>query len=147
MRVIYTTTDTGPAQIGSRLIRAFEGGQASHCGAVLSDGRVVDASWPRGVQAQSENKFLRGRKVVADLRIPLPEPEAAEKWLLSQIGKSYDLLDIFSFLLWRDAGKHDLYVCSGLLYRAMRAGGLPPLERDERWGVRHLLIASRALVV
>ena len=147
MRVLYTATNTGWQQIGSRLIRAFEGGQASHCGAVLSDGRVVDASWPKGVQAHTEADFLHGRTLVADVRVSLPDPAAADAWLLSQIGQPYDLLDIASFLLWRDAGHRDRYVCSGLLYHAMRAGGLPELERAQRWGVRHLLIASRALEI
>ncbi|MCL5459940.1 hypothetical protein M3M33_14985, partial [Loigolactobacillus coryniformis] len=59
-------------------------------------------------------------------------------------GHSYDLLDIASFLLWRDAGVRDRYVCSGLMLRAMLAGGLQVGERHDRWGVRHLLILADA---
>lgn len=145
MRLLFTRTDTGWQSLGSRLIRAFEGGEASHCGALLSDGRVIDATWPRGVQAHALDDFLHGRVLVDDITVSLPDEAAAEAWLLSQIGQPYDLLDILSFLAWRNIGTVDRYACSGLMRRAATEGGLPPLERPERWGVRHLLIASRAL--
>jgi uncharacterized protein YycO len=144
MRILFTATDTGFAQVGSRLIRAFEGGLASHCGAVLSDGTVVDASWPKGVATHSLEQFLHGRTLVADLSVPLPDERAAADWLLDRMGEPYDLMDIASFLLWRDAGRRDRYVCSGLIARALEAGGLTTCERLDRFGVRHLLIWSYA---
>jgi len=144
MRLLFTATDSGLGQIGSRLIRAFEGGLASHCGAVLANGRVVDATWPRGVQAHSEHDFLRGRTLVADLSVPLPDEAAGQAYLLGQIGKPYDWLDILSFLVWRDVGQAGVNVCSGLLLRAMLAGGLQVHERHDRWGVRHALIDAQA---
>lgn len=147
MRHIYTATNTGLGQIGSRAIRAFEGGLASHCGAVLSDGRVIDASWPKGVATHTLDEFMHGRSLVADLHVPVPDEAAAEAWLLSQMGRSYDLMDLASFLLWRDAGRRDRYVCSGLLLRATLAGGLPLWERPDRFGVRHMLILSSAHAV
>lgn len=145
MRLLFTRTDRGLASVGSRLIRAFEGGAASHCGAVLADGRVIDATWPRGVQAHSEAEFLAGRVLVADLWVPLPDEAAAKAYLLAQLGKPYDLLDILSFLVWRDIGQAGANVCSGLLLRAKLAGGLVVRERHDRWGVRHCLILSSAL--
>ena len=145
MRLLFTATNKGAGQIGSRLIRAFEGGLASHCGAVLHDGRVVDATWPKGVQAHDIGTFLQGRELVADVSVPLPDELAAEVFLLDQLGKPYDLLDIVSFLVWRDIGQRGKNVCSGLLLRAMLAGGLNVRERHDRWGVRHLLILADAL--
>lgn len=144
MRLLFTATNHGAAQIGSRLIRAFEGGLASHCGAVLSDGRVVDATWPKGVQAHTLDDFLKGRDLVADITVPLPDEVAAESWLLWVLGTPYDIMDIASFLLWRDAGRRGRYVRSGLLLRAMLAGGLDVRERHDRWGVRHMLIDAQA---
>lgn len=144
MRLLFTRTDHGLESIGSRLIRAYEGGLASHCCAVLTDGRVVDATWPRGVQAHTEADFLRGRVLVADLTVALPDEAAAQAYLLDQIGKPYDLLDILSFLMWRDIGRAGVNVCSGLLLRAMLAGGLQVRERHDRWGVRHALIDAQA---
>lgn len=145
MRLLFTATNTGWGQVGSRLIRAFEGGLASHCGAVLDDGRVIDATWPNGVQAHDINQFLAGRELVADIDVPLPDEAAAEAYLLGQMGNKYDLLDIASFLLWRDIGQAGKNVCSGLLLRAALAGGLNIRERHDRWGVRHLLIMADAL--
>lgn len=144
MRLLFTATNAGPGQIGSRLIRAFEGGLASHCGAVLSDGRVVDATWPKGVQAHVMADFLAGRALVADVTVALPDEAAAEAYLLAQLGKPYDLLDILSFLVWRDIGQSGANVCSGLLLRAQLAGGLTVAERHDRWGVRHALIDAQA---
>ncbi len=144
MRLLFTRTNSGWQSIGSRLIRAFEGGLASHCGAVLSDGVVIDATWPRGVQAHSAAAFSGGREVVADITVTLPDEAAAEAWLLDRIGEPYDVLDIASFLLWRDAGRRDRYVCSSLLLRAQIAGGLQVHERHDRWGVRHALIDAQA---
>ena len=144
MRLLFTATNTGLAQVGSRLIRAFEGGIASHCGAQLADGRVIDAGWPAGVAAHTRDGFLRGRELVAECGVPLPDERAAEAWLVSQLGQPYDLMDIASFLLWRDAGRHDRYVCSGLLVRALAVGGVTTPERLDRFGVRHLLLLSHA---
>lgn len=140
MKIIFTATDKGIAQIGSRLIRAFEGGLASHCGVLLDNGQVVDTSWPKGVRSQSLDIFLHNRVVVATLDAKLPNENNAQKWLLSQLGNGYDILDIFSFLLWRDVGRRNKYVCSSLILRALLAGGVSLAERPDRFGVRHLLI-------
>lgn len=144
VKLLFTATNIGWAQVGSRLIRAFEGGLASHCGAQLADGTVIDAGWPKGVAGHTRDTFLRDRELVAEFDVPLPDEAAAEAWLRSQLGRPYDLLDIASFLLWRDAGRREHYVCSGLLLRAMLAGGLPLFERPDRFGVRHLLLVSHA---
>ena len=144
MKLLFTATDKGWEQIGSRLIRAFEGGLSSHCGAQLADGRVIDAGWPKGVAAHTRADFLRARDLVAEFNVPLPDEPAAEAWLVGQLGKPYDLMDIASFLLWRDAGSREHYVCSGLLLRMLLTGGLPFVERPDRFGVRPLLILSHA---
>jgi len=142
--MLFTATNKGWQQTGSRLIRAFEGGLASHCGAVLSDRLVIDTSFTKGVAVQPVEAFLKGRTLVADLNVPLPDEAAAEAWAVAQIGRPYDWRDIASFLLWRDAGKANTHVCSGLLLRALMAGGLELRERPDRFGVRHLLILASA---
>lgn len=147
MRIIFTATDKGLGQVGSRLIRAFEGGLASHCGAVLSTGEVVDASWPKGVKAHDERQFLEGRVVVADMTVTLPDEDAAQSWLARGVaeGWKYDVRGVASFLLWRDIGSRSRYECSALILRAMLVGGLDVHERHDRFGVRHLLILSDGL--
>ena len=145
MRVLFTATNHGAAQIGSRLIRAFEGGLASHCGVVMPDGQVIDANAWDGVSEQAPEAFLDGREVVADVTISLPNEVAAYDWLRGQVGHRYDLEDIFSFLLWRDVGSPRRHACSGLILRAMLAGGHEQIERHDRWGVRHLLILMDAM--
>jgi len=144
VRLLFTATDTGWQQIGSRLIRAFEGGLASHCGAVLSDGLAIDTTLANGVAVQPVEAFLKGRTLVADLNVPVPDEAAAEAWAVAQIGRPYDWRDIASFLLWRDVGKANIHVCSGFPLRALMTGGLQLGERPDRFGVRHLLILASA---
>lgn len=147
MRILYTATNSGVIQIGSRAIRAFEGGLASHCGAVLSNGDVVDASWPKGVQSHRLEDFLTERTLIAEFNVPLPDEVSAENFLIRAAaeGWKYDLLDIASFLVWRDIGRRDRYVCSSLMLRAKMAGGIQVFERHDRWGVRHDLIHSSTI--
>ena len=144
MRCLFVRTEHGFASIGSRLIRAFEGGKASHCGVQLSDGSVVDTTWPRGTQRRDRAEFMHGRELVAEIELHLPAEEAAEAWLIKQAADRarYDLLDIVSFLVWRDIGRAGRYVCSSQMLRAALAGGLQMIERPDRWGVRHMLVLA-----
>lgn len=151
MRCLFVRSDHGIVAIGSRLIRAFEGGIASHCGVQLLDGSVVDTTWPNGAQRRTRDEFMAGRELVAEIELHLPSDEAAEAWLIQQAeaGAGYDVLDIISFLVWRDIGRSGRYVCSSQMLRAALAGGLQMIERPDRWGVRHMLILaeSRGIVV
>jgi len=142
VRLLFVRTDRGLVSLGSRLIRAYEGGLASHCGAVLDDGSVIDTTWPHGVRVQPRDEFLASRELVAELDLPVPDEAAAQAWMRSRLGHGYDLRDILSFLLWRDIGSRSRYVCSGFLLRAALAGGLHVRERHDRWGVRHMLILA-----
>lgn len=63
--------------------------------------------------------------LVGELDIPCPDDAAGEAWLLGQIGKPYDLLDILSFLVWRDIGRPGRYVCSGQIVQALLAPPQP----------------------
>lgn len=142
MILLFTATDTGLAQVGSRLIRAFEGGLASHCGVLLQDGQVIDATLGKGVAKRSLADFLQGRRLVAQVHVPLPDEGAALRWLESKLGAKYDVLAIVSFLLWRDIGRKDRYECTGLVMQALLAGGFTARERTDRVGVRHLLLMT-----
>ena len=142
MRLLFVRTDRGLVSLGSRLIRAYEGGLASHCGAVLDDGSVIDTTWPHGVRVQPREAFMAGRELVAELELPVPDEAAAEAWMRERIGDRYDFRDILSFLVWRDIGSRSRYICSGFLLRAALAGGLRVRERHDRWGVRHLFILA-----
>lgn len=121
MRILFTRTDTGWQQIGSRIIRAFEGGVASHCGVLIPDGAVIDASWPKGVQASPRKKWMAGRTLVAEIDVPVPREAIALAWLSEQAGqrRGYDVLEMLGFLLWRGLGARTSFVCSSLILAAM----------------------------
>lgn len=134
MRAIFTTS---PA-LGSALIRAREGGTASHVGLVVGD-RVIDATWTHGgVRAWWLDQWvtMENRRVVEDIEFPVPNPEAAHAFLNAQIGKGYDLSFVLGFLAWRDWSDPDLWACSELAMAAVLAGGRSLSDRHPRMGVR-----------
>lgn len=140
MRILFTRSN----KIGSVAIRAFEGGQASHCGAVMPDRRVIDTSWPHGVRLRSMDEFLDGREIVDDLSLMLPNEAAAEEFLYTQIGKPYDLTFLISFLLWRNLNDPSRWACSELLLAGALAGGLSMADKHNRVGVRLLRVWAAA---
>ena len=118
------------------MIRAWEGGTASHCAVWLSDGNVVDASWPHGVQTRPFDAFMDKRLLVQQIDVTLPDEKAAADYLLSQIGAPYDWLGIAGYLAWRDLDSPGRHYCSGILMRAMLAGGLAVADpARKRWSV------------
>lgn len=140
MRVLFTRSN----KIGSIAIRAFEGGQASHCGAVQPGRRVIDATWPHGVRIRSMEEFLNGREIVDDIALPVPDEAAAEQFLCAQLGRPYDLTFLISFLLWRDLNDPSRWACSELLLAAALAGGLSLADKHNRVGVRMLRVWAAA---
>lgn len=134
MRVVFVKSDS----IGSRLIRAFEGSTASHCGVVLPGNMVLDASWPDGVRVQTWTEFFRNREMVDDVTFSLPDEGAALRFLTAQVGKPYDVGFIVSFLLWRDISSNRRWACSELVRTACQYGNRPYIGRPNRYGLRLL---------
>lgn len=136
MRLLFTTA----RGIGDLLIRAFEGGQCSHVGIELRDGRVIDSAFAqRGVRLHPDrNSFLRGRTLVDDIPLSLPMPDAAEAWLHAQVGKPYDWTALIGFLLWRDWSRLGAWFCTEATAYAMLYGGITFADRHSRIGVRLL---------
>jgi uncharacterized protein YycO len=134
MRLLFTTTRSIP----SALIRAIDGGAASHCGIELPSGAVVDSSWAGGgVAQQSRAEFLAADRVlIADVPLHLPDQAQAERWLIAQLGKGYDYTALVGWAFWRDWNDAGSWYCSELAIAAAVAGGRRLAEPPRRIGVR-----------
>lgn len=131
MRLLFVRA-TSP---GSLLIRAFEGGEASHVGIVDGD-YVIDATFAHGVARRPLADFMRRRELVADIVVPTPDDAAGLAWARTQIGKPYDWLALVGFLLWRDLSNPGSGYCSLLARGALLQAGLTFASLRNRWGVR-----------
>lgn len=133
MRLLFTTTRS----VASALIRAIDGGAASHCGIELPSGAVVDSSWAGGgVALQSREAFMRARLLIADVPLHLPDQAQAERWLMAQVGKGYDVTALVGWAFWRDWNDATGWYCSELAIAAAVAGGRRLAEPPRRIGVR-----------
>jgi hypothetical protein len=132
---IYTHAPTLPA----RVIRAIDGGEASHVGIGLP-GRVVwDVTLRHGVRCwASESAWLRehDRRVVVRVPFTVADPVAASGWLHAREGDGYDVwgaLGIGLFTNMDDPGRH---FCSELLVNFCIAGGMVMPDQRKRVGPR-----------
>ena len=118
---------TGRDTLVSRVIRGAElGFPYSHVGAFLPDGRVVSAHARDGVHVRRiEDEAPWAAR--ADVFIPCTATQRDNHgaWLLSQVGKPYDLVAIGAMLLGLFRGRPaasgwpSAWICSALQFEAL----------------------------
>lgn len=141
------STRTG---LGATLIRAREGGTASHCALVLPTGtalldgshltqpHVLDAQPRHGVALYPLHQWRRAHRALCAYRVPLPDEQTARHTALGMLGWGYDWLRNMGYPLWREMGSAGRANCEELLLRAWMAGGLTISDRPARPTVRML---------
>lgn len=134
MQIAFVAADN----LGGIAIRAFEGGQASHCGLLIGGDDVIDATFRHGVALRRREQFERRRRIVEVIDVPLPDERAAVMFALEQVGKPYDWTAIVGFMGLRDWSSDRRWYCSELCASALIAGGLTIADRGTRFGVRLL---------
>lgn len=108
----------------SRLIRAIERTEASHCGVLRPDGTVVDSTFlHRGVRAWQRDEWMQGRTLIAEVAFPVRRLDDGMGWLDMQIGKPYDWTALAGWLLWLDWQQDDSWYCSELAIACAQACG------------------------
>ena len=124
--------------ITSHLIKLQTRSVYSHIGIQLSDGSVVEA-WAegffKGSVRQIENPFVKhASNTVIDVRVLKPDvlsvfnEALATKYLLSQIGQSYDYSSVLRFMTRRKATDNDKKFCSELAELTFIEGGVQLLN-------------------
>jgi hypothetical protein len=110
--------------------------------AVVLGGAVVDTSWPAGVRLQSREEFLKGRVLVSDLEVLLPDESLGVYWLnkIFEEDSGNDFLDIFGLHLWLKSREYPYYSGSKFILQFRIKSDFEFYEHSERVGVRHLHI-------
>jgi uncharacterized protein YycO len=131
VRLLFVTSPG----IASQIIRAFEGGLASHVGIVV-DGQVIDATFKHDTELWTMDEFLSKHKVVSDVSFSVPNESVAMWYAHKQLGKPYDWTGLLGFLAWRDWSDDDSWYCSELAMAIAQAGGMKIATGRKRIGVR-----------
>lgn len=145
MLLHFTTSN----RIGSRLIRAFDSGPASHVGieSPLAPGLVIDSTWTHGGVLRwplAEWMHMDDRSFVRTVDVPLPSEAVALSWAADQIGKPYDKSAIFGMSVLRDWQDSNAWYCSELAIGACLQGGLTLATRQAEIGLRLCLELAHA---
>lgn len=146
MNFIFTRTDSPVC----RLVRAVDGGEWSHCAVASANvsanatgATCYEAVWPQGVRCRQLAGLLMARPSHISLSVPMPDEEAAERWLIARVGLAYDWPAIPALAIRRIFGaapplaRQDRWYCAELLLGACSAGGAPIDGPLRRHGVAH----------
>jgi uncharacterized protein YycO len=123
MKILFFRSNT----LLSWLIRLLTWSEWSHV-ALVMDGQVVEAVWPRVRQVPME--VAQRGYVVAEVEIPCHDPATAWAWVVAQEGKPYDWSALPGFLLHRNWENENRWFCSELAAKAFQEGGTPLFRSD-----------------
>lgn len=129
IQVIYST---GP-HLGSVLLRTALFSEWSHCGLIMPDGQVIEASAKHGVCETPRRKFTEHDRWAIQ-NCPVPDAAAAYAAARAQLGKGYDWLGLLGLAATRQWQRDDDWFCSELVQHCKVAGGLSDIRYD-KWRV------------
>jgi hypothetical protein len=100
--------------LSSIAIEWFEHGEYSHVDCVMPDGMLCGARMVGGVAIRPADYL--GSATTKRIAIPTTAGQEADYYafLLAQVGKPYDMSDIFGFVSGRDWRQDDKWICSEL---------------------------------
>lgn len=132
MRVVFCTGQ----DLASRLVRQVDGGDFSHCGIVMPDDSVIEATYHHGVRRRRLDTLLADKPSHILLSLALPDEGGAEAFVLAQVGKPYDWTGVVGIGLDRNWQDPSAWWCSELVMAAAAAGGRRLAGNGRRVGVR-----------
>jgi uncharacterized protein YycO len=133
MKVIFCTSNAP----GAVMIRAATWSKWSHVGILLSDGTVVEATWPK-VRHVSLETMLSAHTdyYISEYECTEAENADIEAYALEQVGKSYDVRALFGFLVHRDWTEDNEWFCSELVAACAAYAGCDLFRLGSSWRVR-----------
>lgn len=120
------------AALSSQAIAWFSSGHFSHVDCLLDDGKLLGArddvvgGRPAGVQIRPSAYVKWVRQVVMAVPCTAEQKRTYHRFLFDQVGKPYDSLAIWAFLLNRDWRACDSWICSELQSAAGEKAGIFP---------------------
>lgn len=138
--LIFSRSD----RIGSRFIRFATWSEWSHVDAVLRDKTLVGSVFDNGV-----TRYTLAKRIEAStgygFRAVDGDADKFEEYLLSQIGKPYDVSAIFGLTFRRDWAEDDKWFCSELIAAALTYAGVEVLDKPAGRVTPQDLIESSAI--
>jgi len=129
----------------SALIRWQTRGKYSHAAIQMRDGRIVE-SWPGvGVRA----KTITDWEGIDRFDIPTMDDtqwDHAIAFMLSRVGKKYDMWAIIRFISRKNMPKNNRWFCSEIVFSALQSAGVELLQRIESWAVSPWMLGISPLI-
>ena len=138
-------------ELVSAAIRAHENFWASHVEAVMPDGTLLGAHADGGVLARPSD-YDAGqwtKQLILELPVEQQTADAFHAYLISRIGRPYDMAAIFGFVLHMDKHQERGFICSALqtvALRECRYFPAPLVEPAHKISPRDLLLILSARV-
>lgn len=104
----------------------------SHTEIILDDGSYLGAHYDGGVQIRPSNYCSPLREKRYSIRLPAEQVAQIISFAHSQVGKKYDISDIFGILFNRNWDNPSRWICSELVAASAYAGGLYLLNVDPK---------------
>lgn len=119
MKILMVSEKTNP---GGWVVQLFTMSRWNHVAAILPDNEhIIHATFKHGVVIDKLSRYDNVSTEIID--IPLPDEEAAVRFLNAQLGKKYDLTALFAIFFRRNWQKDDRWFCSELVEMAVKASG------------------------
>lgn len=132
MRAVFCT---GP-DVYSSIIQRIDGGDYSHCGIIMPDDTVIEATYHAGVRRRRLDSLLTDKPNHSIVEFALPDEVAMQNFAIAQIGTKYDWTGVLGIGFSRDWQDPSAWWCSELLMAAAGAGGRKLSGNGRRVGVR-----------
>jgi hypothetical protein len=101
--------------VSTAVIQFLSHGWCSHVDTILDDGGLLGARLNGGVSIQPPDYEVWSRKVIVDLPCSLKIEVAYYSFVMSQVGKPYDVTADIAFALNRNWREEDSWMCSELV--------------------------------
>lgn len=103
----------------SLLIKLFTLSHWSHVAILDDEGYIFDSTLLSGVRRIHFDEWKTHYKELDFTIFPVKDRKKAFEWLSAQVGKGYDALGIFSFILRKNYEDKDKWFCSEYVARAL----------------------------
>jgi uncharacterized protein YycO len=99
----------------------------------VNNPKVIEAWWPKVRVGYFKDVHTPGTEfTVFKLKATEEQKKKVEKFLMSQVGKWYDLIGLMTFVLrWKKVAKNNFWFCSELVFAALKNAGIEILKFTE----------------
>ena len=106
-------------QPASLIIKLFTLSHWSHVAILDDEGYIYDSTLISGVRRIHFDEWKEHYRELDFTIFPVKDRSKVFEWLSTQVGKGYDALGIFSFILRKNYEDKDKYFCSELVAKAL----------------------------